>query len=114
VEVRNPNEEKASMNRFLWDFFIDDKLITSGKVTKDLRVEPNGGISVLPIEVGVDLFEVLSGESADAIINFAMNLAGNGGSPSRLKLRAKPTIYVAMTEVKYPGWITIEQEFTSE
>ena len=114
VEVRNPNDQKASMNRFLWDLFIDNNLITSGKVTKDVSVEPNGGISVMPIEVGVDLFEVLSGESADAIINFAMNLAGNGGSPTRIKLRAKPTIYVAMTQVDYPGWITIEQEFVSE
>jgi hypothetical protein len=114
VEVRNPNDQKASMNRFLWDLFIDDQLITSGKVTKDVRVEPNGGISVMPIDIGVDLFEVLSGESADAVINFAMNLAGSGGSPTRLKLRAKPTIYVAMTQVDYPGWITIEQDFTSD
>jgi hypothetical protein len=114
VEVRNPNEQKASMNRFLWDLFIDDQKITSGKVVKDIKVEPNGGISVMPIVVGVDLFEVLSGESADAVINFAMNLAGGGGAPTRLKLRAKPTIYVAMTQVDYPGWITIEQEFVSE
>ncbi len=114
VEVRNPNPEKASMNRFLWDLFIDDIMITRGKVIKDIKVPPDGGIAVFPIEVGIDLFEVLSGESADAIINFGLNLAGSGGSPSRIKLRAKPTIYVAMNHVKYPGFITIEQEFVSE
>jgi len=114
VEVRNPNEEKASMNRFLWDLIIDDILITSGKVIEDVKVPPGGGIAVLPVEIGVDLFEVLSGESADAVINFAMNLTGSGGSPSRVKLRAKPTIYVGMTQVKYPGFITIEEEFVSE
>ena len=114
VEVRNPNDNVASMNRFLWDLFIDDQLITSGKVTRDISVQPNGGIAVMPIEVAVDLFEVLSGESADALVNFAMNLAGNGGAPSRVMLRAKPTIYVAMTQVDYPGWIRIRQEFVSE
>ncbi len=114
VEVRNPNPEKASMNRFLWDLFIDDIMITRGKVIKEIKVLPDGGIAVFPIEVGIDLFEVLSGESADAIINFGLNLAGSGGSPSRIKLRAKPTIYVAMNHVKYPGFITIEQEFVSE
>ena len=114
VEVRNPNPEKASMNRFLWDLFIDDILITSGKVIKDVDVPPDGGIAVMPIEIGIDLFEVLSGESAEAIMNFGLNLAGSGGAPSRIKLRAKPTIYIAMTAVKYPGFITIEEEFVSE
>jgi len=114
VEVRNPNEEKASMNRFLWDLFIDDILITKGKVIKDVKVPPDGGISVLPIEVAVDLFDALTGESADAILNFAMNLSGQGGETSRVKLRAKPTIYIAMTQVKYPGFFTIEEEFVSE
>jgi LEA14-like dessication related protein len=114
VEVRNPNEKNASMNRFLWDLIIDDILITSGKVIEDVKVPPGGGIAIFPIEVGVDLFDVLTGESADAIINFAMNLTSSGSSPSRVKLRAKPTIYVGMSEVKYPGFITIEQEFVSE
>lgn len=115
IEVRNPNDQKASMNRFLWELYVDDQLITNGKVTKDLKVPPDGGTAVLPVDISMDLFEVLTGESADAIINFGMNLSGNGtGVPSRIKLRAKPTIYVAMTLVDYPGWITVEQEFGSE
>ena len=114
VEVRNPNDEKASMNRFLWDLYIDDELITKGKVVKDLKVPPGGGIAVLPVQIDLDLFDVLSGESSDAVLNFAMNLAGDGSYPSRVKLRVKPTIYIAMTEVKYPGFFTIEEEFVSE
>lgn len=114
VEVRNPNDEKASMNRFLWDLYIDDELITKGKVVKDLKVPAGGGIAVLPVQVDLDLFDVLSGESSDAVLNFAMNLAGDGAYPSRVKLRVKPTIYIAMTEVKYPGFFTIEEEFVSE
>ncbi len=114
VEIRNPNEEKASMNSFLWDVFIDDVKITSGKVTKNVEVFPDGGIAVMPIEVGVDLFEILNGESAEAVMNFAMNLSGSGGVPSRVKLRAKPSVYIALTKVNYPGFFTIEQEFVSE
>lgn len=114
VEVRNPNPEKASMSRFLWDLFIDDIKITSGKVIKDVKVPPDGGIAVMPIEVGIDLFEVLTGESADAVANFAINLSGGGGTPSRIKLRAKPTVYIGTTQVKYPGFFTIEEEFVAE
>jgi hypothetical protein len=114
VEVRNPNDERASMNRFLWDLYIDDELITRGKVVEDLKVPPGGGIAVLPVQIAVDLFDVLTGESSDAVLNFAMNLSGDGAYPSRVKLRVKPTIYIAMTEVKYPGFFTIEEEFVSE
>lgn len=114
VEVRNPNDQKASMNRFLWDLFIDDVLVTSGKVIRDVKVPPGGGITVMPVEVGVDLFEVFTGEKANAVINFAMNMTGQGGEPSRIMLRAKPTIYIGTTEIKYPGFINIQQEFVSE
>jgi hypothetical protein len=114
VEVRNPNPRRASMNRLLWDLFIDDVLVTSGKVIQDVKVPPDNGTAIMPVEIGADLFEVLSGESADALINFAMNLSGQGGKPTRLKLRARPTVYVGTTQVKYPGFITIEEEFTAE
>jgi len=114
VGIRNPNDEKASMNRFLWDLYIDDQLITRGKVTDDVKVPANGGIAILPVQINIDLFDVLTGESSDAVLNFAMNLSGSGEYPSRVKLRIKPTVYVAMTEVKYPGFFTIEEEFVSE
>lgn len=114
IEVENPNAEKASMNDLYWDLLIDDKEITKGHVSKKISVPPDGGRAVVPVPVMVDLWDVFSGESSEALMNFAMNLAGTGSYPSRVKLRIKPTIYVAMTKVKYPGFFTIEEEFVSE
>ncbi|MEN8224175.1 MAG: LEA type 2 family protein [Bacteroidota bacterium] len=114
VEVKNPNPEKASMNELHWILFVDDVEITQGKVDKNVSVPPNGGTAMMPVDIQVDLFEVMSGESADALMNFGLNLAGSGSEPSRIKLKAKPTIYIAMTKMKYPGYITIEEEFVSE
>jgi hypothetical protein len=114
IEVQNPNPEQASMNELYWELFVDDKAITDGRIGKKLIVPPNGGTAIMPVDVQVDLFEVLSGESADAIINFGMNLSGSGGTPSRVKLKIKPTIYIAMTKIKYPGYFIIEEEFVNE
>jgi hypothetical protein len=114
VEVRNPNPKPATMNSFLWELYIDDVEITNGKVTHDVYVPPDGGITIMPVSINVDLFQVLSEESADAIINFGMNLSGSGGVPSRIKLRAKPNIWVAGNRMAYPGYITIRSDFVSE
>jgi len=114
VEVRNPNPKPATMNSFLWELYIDDVEITNGKVTHDVYVPPDGGITIMPVSINVDLFQVLSGESADAVTNFGMNLSGSGGVPSRIKLRAKPNIWVAGKRISYPGYITIRGDFVSE
>jgi hypothetical protein len=113
VEVRNPNRSKAALNELEWILFIDEIQMTSGTLSKRAEVPPYNGIALLPIAMEFDLFEVLSGKSADAIINFALNLAGVGNRPSRIMLKAKPTLYVGSTKLTYPGYIKIENEFTT-
>lgn len=114
IEVRNPNPSKASMNSLYWKLFIDDIEITDGRVGEKVSVPADGGVASMPVDIQVDLFEVLQGESSDAIINFGMNLAGTGESSSRVKLKIKPNIVVGMTKVPYPGYFTIEEEFVSQ
>ena len=113
VEVQNPNAQNASMNQMYWELFIDDINITNGKVSQRVSIPP-GGTAIMPVGVQVDLFEVLSGESANAVTNFGMNLTGSGGTPSRIKLKIKPTIYIGTTQMKYPGFFTIEEDFVSQ
>ena len=112
VEVQNPNNQNASMNQMYWELYIDDIDITKGKVSQRVSIPP-GGTAIMPVGVQVDLFEVLSGESANAVMNFGMNLSGSGGAPSRIKLKIKPTIYIGTTQLKYPGFFTIEEDFVS-
>ena len=113
VEVQNPNQSKAALNELEWILFIDNIEMTSGMLTQRIEIPPHGGLAVMPVSIGVDLFDVLSGESADAVINFALNLAGAGNRPTRIMLQAKPTIYVGTKAIAYPGYIKIENEFTS-
>lgn len=113
VEVQNPNSQNASMNQMYWELYIDDIDITKGQITQKVSISP-GGTAVMPVGIHVDLFKALSGESANAVTNFGLNLAGSGGKPSRIKLKIKPTIYIGMNQIKYPGFFTIEEEFVSQ
>ena len=113
IEIKNPNPEQASMTDMYWILLVDDIEITEGKVGQKVVVPP-GGSTIMPVDVQVDLFKIMTGESADAVMNFGLNLAGSGNAPSRVKLKIKPYINIAMTRIKYPGFFTIEEEFVSE
>ncbi len=112
MDVRNPNDTQASMNRFDWILFIDDVEMTNGSVDNRLDIAGNQ-VNTLPLRINVDLMQALSGRSRDAIINFGLNLAGQGGQPSRMMMKIRPTVMVGNVPLTYPGYINVRTDFTS-
>lgn len=114
VEVKNPNAGTAGLTKLDWILFIDDIQMVSGVNEQRVQIPGNGGTGTIPLAIGVNLKEVLKGKSGDAIANFGLNLAGAGNKPTRITLKAKPTIMVGSQSIAYPGYITIQNEFTSQ
>ena len=107
LQIKNPNQAKAALNELEWILLIDDEEITRGDLRK--RVEINAeSTKKVPVKINLNLLEVLTGGSANALINFAMNLNGQSEKASKVTLKAKPTIYIAGKAVAYPGWIEID------
>ena len=111
LEGRNPNASSAGLNKIDYILFIDDIQMTAGNLAKSFTIPPNNGTTVIPMQFSVNLKEVLQGKSLDAIINFGLNLAGVGNKPTRVSMKVKPTILIGMTELEYPGYITVGTEF---
>jgi LEA14-like dessication related protein len=112
IQGKNPNTSPAGLNKLDWILFIDDIQMTSGSVTKAFTIPPNNGTTVIPIQVGLDLKKILQGKSLDAIMNFGFNLAGTGNKPTRIKAKLKPTIMIGTYPLSYPGYITVNTEFS--
>lgn len=110
IEVKNPNPVMAAMNKLDWILLIDDIEMSRGLLNQRIEV-PAGSLANFPVFINLDLMKSLNGKSGDALINFAMNLAGTSSRPSRIKLKAKPTIMIGTTPVEYPGYITIRTDF---
>ena len=110
IEGRNPNTRDAGLNRLEWILFIDDNQMTSGILDTPFNI-PANSVSVVPVQIGLDLKQVLSGKSSGAILNFCMNLAGVGKVPTRFKIKLKPTIIVSGKARTYPGYITVRTEY---
>jgi hypothetical protein len=113
IEGRNPNPKEAGVNRVEWILFIDDVQMTSGLLDKPFTI-PAMGSATIPVEVAADLKQVLSGESAMAMLNFCMNLAGVGNTPTRFKIKLKPTVIIGGRALTYPGFITVHTTYTSK
>ena len=110
VGIKNPNQKLAAMNQLDWILIIDDIEMTRGLLDQRIEIPASTAIT-FPVAMSLDLMKSLNGKSGDALINFALNLSGTGTRPTRIKLKARPTILVGTTPIEYPGYITIKQEF---
>lgn len=113
VEVKNPGTKTAAVNSIEWIAFIDELEVASGKVDRHIEVPASGGLAIIPVKVHADLIEYLEGDNPQAMMNFAMNLLGAGDQPSQIVMKIKPSVLVGGKSIAYPGFFTINQEFTS-
>jgi LEA14-like dessication related protein len=114
VDARNPNPSKAALTALDWILEIDNIEMTRGILNNRIEIAPNGGVSTIPMTMNFDLFKVLTGKTKDAVLNFAFNLSGNGSAPTRITLKARPTVMVGSIPIQYPGYISIKNTFVSK
>lgn len=113
LEVRNPNEQTASLNRLEWILFIDDLQMLQGVINERFVTNP-GETGLLPVQIGFNLAEVLSDERSDKIIDFGLGLAEGSGKTTRVMVKLKPSVMVGQRTIMYPGWIEVRNEFTAQ
>lgn len=111
VLAKNPNTAAAGMNRLDWILYIDDIEMTKGVMNKQVNIPANNGTAVIPIHMNLDLKKVLTNKTGDALLNFAMNLAGANGKPTRFMLKARPTISISGYSLDYPGYLTVKAAY---
>lgn len=114
VEAKNPNSTLAAMNRMEWIAILDNVEVLRGAVNDRVEISPNNGTTTIPVKISVDLKEVLSSKSKDALLNLAFNLTDPKGNPSRVKLKIRPTLMLGSVPVQYPGYITLSQNFKAQ
>ncbi|MGB3180962.1 MAG: hypothetical protein WBB45_06210 [Cyclobacteriaceae bacterium] len=110
VDVKNPNESVAAMNRMAWTLMVDDKETISGLLDQRVQIEANS-MNSIPLSMSFDLLDFFDSLGRDSLLNLVMNLAGQSDKPTSLTLKVKPSIEVAGTLINYPGYIDVNTEF---
>ena len=108
VDVTNPNSIAASMTKMDYIISLNGKDVISTCLNQAIKVEGNSN-SVVSIPITTDLFQLFSGESADAIVNLAFKLAGASSNPVNVGLKVKPYISIGNTQIVYPDYITMNK-----
>lgn len=106
IDVQNPNNKKAAINRLEWRLNIDGNQVTQGVITDRFVVEGHS-TATMPIELSMNLGESLKGENKTSLLNFVMNLTNAGVAPSRLEIFVKPSMKIGEKQIPYPGFIKV-------
>ena len=108
INVNNPNSIAAAMAKMDYILTLNGKQVISTTMNNGMNV-PAGSSSVISIPITTDLFQLFSGESAEAILNLAFKLAGASSDPVNVGLKVKPYISINGQQLAYPDYITMNK-----
>ncbi|MDR2064907.1 MAG: LEA type 2 family protein [Prevotellaceae bacterium] len=112
IKATNPGRVAATVQRLDWAIDLEQKEILNGAINQTISVPANGGSAIIPVSVGMDLFQLFSGENRDNLLNLAMNIANIGESSSKISIRIKPTVVIGGQSIS-TGFITISKTIAS-
>ncbi len=110
LNAQNPagNDTAARLVEMDWTLLIDDTETISGTFNRTILLPP-GEPRDIPIDIQLDLFRFFD-RSAQDLVELALAVAGVGGEPKEITLRATPIIDTVIGRIRYPQPITITVE----
>jgi len=109
VEVRaeNPADNKvtATMLRLAWTLLLNDKETIHGVVDSSVALPPGQAV-LIPLGMRLNLLDFFDGP-AQSLVDLAASIAGLSADPTKLTIRAVPTINTPFGPISYPAPITI-------
>ncbi len=107
VEALNPAENKvtARMVRLGWALYLNDKETIHGVVDTAVVMEPGKPV-IMPMRMRVNLVQFFNGPAQD-LVDLAAAVAGVNPDPTKMSLKASPTIDTPLGPLSYPNPITI-------
>ena len=106
VLAENPADNPtARLTRMDWTLLLQDRETLTGALTEEIEL-PSGAPTVIPIDVSLNLIDFFEGNAQD-LLELALSLAGQGGAPKQIAVRASPVISTPLGAIRYPQPITI-------
>lgn len=108
LDVSNPNSIAASMAKMDYILTLNGKQVVSTTMNQAINV-PGNSKNTVSIPITTDLFQLFSGESADAIVNLAFKLSGASSNPVNVGIKVKPYISIGNQQLAYPDYISLNK-----
>lgn len=101
MNVTNPNESPAMLNKLQYEVNIDDIHFTNGVLEQAVNIAA-GSTQTIPLTVGVDVATLMKNNSQTALLNIVKNIAGISGEKSTVSLNLRPTFNIAGQPITSP------------
>lgn len=107
IRAENPadNHTAATVVKLAWTLLLDDRETIHGVLDTAVTMPP-GETATIPVPMRVNLRQFFDGP-ARSLVNLAASFAGLSAHPTRIAVRAVPTIDTPLGPITYPGPITI-------
>ena len=105
--AENPadNDTEARLLRMDWTLLLQDRETVSGVFENEVLLPP-GQPQDIPLTISLNLVDFFEGSAQD-LLELALSIAGAGGAPKDVALRATPVINTPLGPIRYPQPITI-------
>ena len=110
IDVKNLNSGSAAFQSLLYIISIDDVQFTTGNFNQAFHVEA-GETKTLPMDIGVDIAELMKSNSRSAIENIVKNFLGLNDKSSKVTVQLKPSFKVGEQTFSSPLYIPVSFTF---
>ena len=110
IDVLNPNSGAAAFQSLNYIVLIDDIRFTSGNFSQAFHVDA-GETKVLPMDIGVDIAELMKNNSRAAVENIVKNFLGLSNTASKVTVQLKPSFKVGEQTFASPVFIPVNFSF---
>jgi hypothetical protein len=108
VRADNPADNgTAALTRLAWTLLLDGRETISGVIDTTVTL-PAGQVTIIPVPMRVNLRQFFDGP-AQSLVDLAASAAGLRADPTKVQLRAVPTIHTPLGPITYPGPITVSR-----
>jgi hypothetical protein len=107
VGADNPGDAAYDLRleKLEWTMLLEERETVSGVLERNIVLAP-AATTDIPVPVELDLMEFFE-EGASDLVQLALRLTGSEAEPTRVKLRARPTVRTPFGPMRFPSEITI-------
>jgi LEA14-like dessication related protein len=110
IDVQNPNSGPAAFQSMNYIISIDDIRFTTGNFKQPFQVNA-GETKMLPMDIGVDIAEIIKNNSRSAVVNIVKNFLGLSDTASKVTVQLKPSFKVGEQTFTSPVYIPVNFSF---
>lgn len=113
LEITNPTATEAAISQFDYKILVNNTDLAEGTVNQS-AVIAQGQKTIVPVSIRTNVYSLLTNQDIlSDIMKAAKKNPKNNESLGLLTLKIRPTFMIGNTPFKYPGYITISKDISS-